>query len=303
MSRFSDYLKNILLIVIIVQFIPGFFHVFKHMYESVTESKTKVGVVPIRGLIVDSNRYVKELKKFFKDPSIKAIVLKIDSPGGAPGTAQAVFQEVKALKHQYVKPVIAYSENLCASAAYYIACSADHIITQSSSLVGSIGVYMGYPNLQEFIEQYKIKYTTIQTGDYKTAGMIFKDLTPQQRAMFQSITDDTYQQFVKDVASRRPKVASADPKKWADGKVFTGKQAFDLGLVDELGSLSTVIKTIKCKVQVDEDITWVYPPKRGLFERVFGSEETEFEEDSETSSISKAITKAVVETACTPISM
>ncbi len=300
MSRFFDYLKNILLIIIIVQFLPGFFHVMKHVYESVTESKTKVAVVPIKGLIIDATHYTKELKKFFKDPSIKAIVLKIDSPGGAAGTAQAVFQEIKAFKHQYMKPVIAYSENMCTSAAYYIAAAADHIIMQSSTMVGSIGVFIGYPNLQEFIEQYKIKYTTIQSGDYKTAGMMFKDLTPQQKTMFQSITDDTYLQFTKDVASRRPKVASADPKKWADGKVFTGRQALELGLIDELGSLSTVIKAIKCKVQVDEEIEWVYPPKRGLLERLFGSEESEIEEESASASVAKAVTKAVVEFAATP---
>lgn len=306
MPRFSDYLKNIFWVILIINFLPGVFSAFRKYTSDFWETKTKVGVVSIGGMITSSDRYAAQLKKFFKNPEIKAIVLKIDSPGGAPGAAQALYQEIRDLKKEHVKTVIAYSENLCASAAYYIACAADHIITQPSTLVGSIGVFIGYPNLQEFIEQYKIKYTTIQSGDYKAAGLLFKDLTPQQRSMLQSITDDTYKQFVQDVAARRPKVATVDPKVWADGKTLSGQQALKLGLIDEIGSQTALAKALKKKAPIEGEITWVHPAKPGVFASLFGKEEEESDDDqnaSVASSWTSSCVKALFDRLSSPIYM
>ena len=128
MSRLSDYLKSLFLVILIINFLPGALSGVRKYASDLWETKTKVGVVTITGVITNTERYANQLKKFFKNNEIKAIVLKIDSPGGAPGAAQALFQEIKDLKKEHVKPVIAYSENLCASAAYYFAAAADHII-------------------------------------------------------------------------------------------------------------------------------------------------------------------------------
>ena len=270
MARFTTYLKNILLIAILIQLVPPLVRNLQQYYMGLSQVKTKVGVLRIKGMITEGEPYLTFLRSYFKDPSIKAIVLKIDSPGGASGAAQALFQEINDLKQDNVKTVIAFSENACTSAAYYVACAADYIITQPSTLVGSIGVYIGYPNFEEFLNQIKIRYNTIETGAYKAGSLFFKDLTPDQRAMFQSLTDETYAQFVRDVAQRRPKVASLDTKKWADGKTFTGSQALKLGLVDELGSQATLIRVLRAKAPIEGEILWVFPPQQSTISKIFG---------------------------------
>lgn len=281
MARLSTYLKNLLMIVILVLLLPLVFKGLRKYYVDATERKTKVGIITINGSISDGGAYIPYLKRFFNDPQIKAIVLKIESPGGASGTAQAVFQEINDLRKQHMKTVIAFSENYCTSAAYYIAAAADHIITQPATLVANIGVYIAYPNFQDFIKPLGIKYMAIESGTYKTGALMFKDLTPDQQAMFQSLTDDTYAQFVHDVAQRRPKVASVDPKIWANGRTFTGKQALELGLVDELGSHSALIQALRTKAPVEGEIVWVHTPRPSFFSKIFGTEE-QSSEDGET---------------------
>ncbi len=273
MSRLATYLKNLLLVVLLISFIRPLIRGIWGQYSSLVEHKTKIGVVEIDGTIANGSAYVPHLRNFFKDPEIKGLVLKIDSPGGSSGSAQAVFQEISDLKKQYNKPIIAFCENICTSAAYYIACATDYIITQPSTLVGNIGVYLAYPNFQDLLKQLQVKYTVIETGDYKTGGLYFKDLTPAQQAMYQSITDDTYKQFVYDVSQRRPKVASKDPKEWADGKTFTGKQGLEIGLVDDLGAQALLEKALRDRIAVEGDIEWVHIPKPSMFSKLFGTEE------------------------------
>lgn len=273
MPRLSTYLKNIFLFILLIQFLPPLVKSIWKQYSNLVEPKTKIGVVEVEGVISNGSAYIPHLRTFFKDPEIKGIVLKIDSPGGASGTAQAVFQEINDLRKQYNKPIVAFCENVCASAAYYIASAADYIITQPSTLVGNVGVYVGYPNFQDLLKQLNIKYTVIEAGDYKTGALYFKDLTPEQRAMYQSLTDDTYKQFVHDVSQRRPKLASLDPKQWADGKTFTGRQGLELGLVDELGANALLEKILRDRIAVQGDIEWIHTPRPSMFAKLFGTEE------------------------------
>lgn len=266
MAKFSDFLKNLFLILILVQIGPTLLKSIKTQYSNYLEKKTKVGVLPIKGVIYSSDTYVKDLRTFFEDDEIKAIVLKIECPGGASGASQNIFNEIKVLKCQYKKYVIAFVENIAASGGYYIASAADYIITAPSSFIGSIGVYIPHPNIKEFIEQYKIKYEVVKTGEYKTMGNPFHDLTENQRKLLQDITNNVYDQFIKDMFEQRPNLPK-DIKVWAEGKIFTGKQALELTLIDELGSQSTVIKTLKEKAQIVEKIEWVKPTKKiGFFQ-------------------------------------
>lgn len=277
--RLSDYLKTLLLVVVILQFIPPIFKNFKNYFVTNLEAKTKVGVVSIKNMISDSSDYIKHLKKFFKDPHIKAIVLNIDSPGGTPGSAQAIFGEILALKKKYAKPVVAFSENTCASAAYYIACSADAIVMQPATVMGSIGSYIAFPTIEGLMNQLQVKYNIIKAGSNKTAGVIFKDVTPEQQAMLQSVTDDSYKQFVADVKAMRPKLADKNPKEWAEGTIFTGRQGLELGLVDELGSQSVLEQVLKDKgTPIEGDVLWVHPPKPSTFAKLFSKEDDDADE-------------------------
>lgn len=258
MARLSDYLKNLLYIFILIQLLPFIVMTIRRNYSTLLETRTKVGVVSIKGLLCNASPYLKNIKKLFKDDEIKAILLKIECAGGAAGSAQALYREIIDLKKEHLKPVVVLIENICASGGYYVASPGDAIICSPSAVVGSIGVYIQQPQLKEFIEQFKAKYSVVQSGAYKTAGNPLLDPTPEGQAMLQSISDDTYNQFVHDIAAVRPQLNVNHAKDWANGKVFTGRQALEKGLVDHLGSLTTAEQILRKKAPIEGEIEWVY---------------------------------------------
>lgn len=279
MATFYDYLKNIFLILILLQFAPPLIKNISKQYQSFLEPQTKVAVISIKGMLTDSDSYVKQLKKYFEEQDIKAILLRIDCPGGYGGSAQIVFNEIKLLKQSYTKPVIVLIENICTSAAYYVAVMGDWIIASPGAFVGSIGVYMPQPNFKKFIEQFKVQYDVIKSGEYKTAGNPLLETTPEQKKMLQGLTDNVYQQFVQAIASQRPKLILSESDKWAQGRVFTGEQGFSLGLIDELGSQSTAERVIRQKGPIEGKIEWVKAPKPSLFARMLGREDDSQDDD------------------------
>lgn len=220
--------------------------------------KDKVGIVKIKGNIVESSPYVESLRSLFEDTQIKAIVLKISSPGGSAGPSQAIFTEILSLKKQFPKYVIAITEDITASGAYYIAAAADYIIATPSAMIGSIGCYMSFPVYYKFLEQYHLKYDYIKNGEHKIAGDPYIETTEAQRKHLQTVGDSVYSQFVKDVAQQRAHAnIAADNTVWAEGKIFTGEQALAIGLIDKIGSLTSLIETLKEKAGVTEKIEWI----------------------------------------------
>jgi len=259
MARLSTILTNIFLILLFIQIAPTMIESIKTNYTNLLEPKTKIGLLTIKDCINDATVYARELKKFFEKDEIKGILIKMDCPGGAAGASQALFNEIKELKKQHLKPVVVWVQNLCASGGYYIASAADHIITTPSAFIGSIGAYIPQPQLKKFIEQFHASYLAVTAGSYKTAGHPLLDLTSAQQEMLQSLVDDTYAQFTQDVAEQRPQLTLETVKTWADGKIFTGRQALSLGLVDGIGSQVTVEKYFKEKLIIEGDIEWVHP--------------------------------------------
>ena len=265
MAAFSDYVKNIFWVLVLLQFAPIFIRGIRAQYSDMFEEKTRVGVVPISGYIGSSNPTIRDMKKFFEDKSIKAIVLRINSQGGTGPAGQAIFQELLHYKKQHPeKYVVAYIEQMAASAAYYIASAGDFIISVPSAAVGSIGVLIQHPNIKQLLDQFNVSYSITKSGDYKGLGSPFLELSAEDKALFQSMTDDSYRQFIRDVTAQRPQLPS-NTKLWADGKIFTGEQAFGLKLVDELGSPSTVEKVLRDKAQIVGRIEWVKPVKKRPF--------------------------------------
>ncbi len=236
MSRLTDFLKNSFYLLIFLLVVPQIILVLAKQYSTLITPSTKVGIMSITHMLTNSGEYVKNLKKFFKDQSIKAILLRIDCGGGAAGTSQAIFNELNYLKQQYPhKPVIVFIENICASGAYYIACPCDWIVANGSSFIGSIGVYIALPRLKEFINTYKIEYQVTKAGKYKAILNPLLNATKDEQELLQEICNDTYQQFIEDVAKSRPALALKDADKWANGTIFTGRQALDLNLIDQIG--------------------------------------------------------------------
>ncbi|MDR3646483.1 MAG: signal peptide peptidase SppA [Candidatus Babeliales bacterium] len=275
MAKITNILGSLFLLLILVHLIPPMIHMGKNYYDEAFNLKSKVGVINLQGEINNAGSYIKNIKSFFENDSIKAILLRIESPGGNAGSGQVIFNEILAYKKEYPKPVVTLVYDVCASNAYYIACASDHIITSPLALVGSIGSYLLVGlKLKELIEKYGVRYEVIQSGKYKMALNRFTDTTPEVNAMLQSISDDAYNQFKKDVAVRR-KLSLNDADKWANGKIFTGRQAFELGLVDELGSEYNAIKKIRelALIEKDKKIDWVKAPGPSIFERFMGAED------------------------------
>lgn len=277
MAKLTDYLKNFLFIIILLQITPPILRSIIKQYTKILEPQTKVANISIRGVLYDSTSYTKHLKKYFKDNDIKAILLKIDCAGSAAGTGEAISHEIALLKKEYPKPIISITENICTSGAYYIAATTDYIISAPSTLLGSIGTSLPYQfKINELIKKYDINYVPIFAGDYKSATDPFTAITPEKYAMLQTVTESSYKNFIEHIALNRPKLSLDNVKKWADGKIFSGIQALNLGLIDEIGSQTNAINKIKELAVIEGKIEWVKPEQhssiRDLF---FGTSSTE----------------------------
>lgn len=269
---FFKYVKNIFILLIVLQFAPVVFSGLKNFAEDSFSSKVQVGLLKISGILTDATFYEKRIEKFAKSPEIKGLIIKINSPGGYPGTAQALFSELKKFKKQ--KPIVVVIENMCTSAAYYVAVAGNHLICNPSSLIGSVGVLLELPNVKELMNSWKIKFSYVQSGSYKTAGSPLKDSSTTELDYLQNLSDDTYKQFIKDVATSR-KLSEKESETWADGKAFTGNQALKLKLVDQLGSFQDAVAEMKKQLELDEEseIKLIKPKRMSSFMRLFGDEE------------------------------
>lgn len=202
--------------------------------------RDRVAVVTIEGVITDAREVIEQLHRYRDLPSVRAVVLRINSPGGAVAPSQEIYQEVQKFRRQTGKPVVASLGSVAASGGYYVAAAADRIVANPGSITGSIGVILQIPNVSGLLQKVGIKTTIIKAGENKDLGSITRDLTDAERRILQGVMDDVHGQFIEAVAQgRRMDRARVEPL--ADGRIFSGRQALGLGLVDELGDLSDAI--------------------------------------------------------------
>jgi len=232
MSLF-EALKSILILALFIYAGPFFIQTIKKQYIPLLEPRTHIGVIPIREDLHDSLSVTEQLLTLFKDPSIKGIVIKIDCFDTAAGSSQTIFHDIRQLKKEYPKIIIALIENRCLAGAYLVASACDYIIAPDSALIGNIGLSCNEWALQPMSPEKDNKDTIVE-----------------------SIETDSYQQFTKQIALSR-KLSLTTIANWADGKIFTGTQALSLGLINEVGSMYTVIKIIKEKALIEGEIEWV----------------------------------------------
>lgn len=201
-------------------------------------ARDKLALVRIEGVITESEDIVRQIKKYREDSSIKGIVLRIDSPGGAVGPSQEIYKEV--LKTTEVKKVVASMGGLAASGGYYIASAANRIFANPGTITGSIGVIMAFSNFEELMKKLGLKTTVIKSGKFKDVGSPVREVTEEERKILQNVSDDIHGQFIEAVAKgRNLKIESV--KELADGRIFSGRQAKESGLIDELGTLEDAI--------------------------------------------------------------
>jgi protease IV len=221
----------------------------------------KVGVVEITGLISRSGTALEELKHFREDKSIRAIVVRINSPGGAVSPSQEIMEEID--KTRKVKKVVVSCGSMATSGGYYIASAADLIMASPGSATGSIGVIMQLTNLEQLTKKLGVDFFSIKAGALKDMGSPFKPLTPEERAVFQSLLNNIHEQFIKDVAKNR-KLPVEKVRGLADGRVFTGQEAKDLGLIDALGNFNDAVEKAGRLGGIIGKIETVFPEKKGF---------------------------------------
>ncbi len=219
----------------------------------------------IEGVIMDGRRFLKQLEDYRDDKSIKAIVLEINSPGGVVGPSQELFMEIKRVRDEIKKPVVAVSTGLIASGAYYAAMGATEIMVMPGTMIGSIGVIMEFTNLEKLYEWGKISRYSIKTGKYKDSGAEYREMREDERELFQSMADDVLRQFKEAVAEGR-KLEPMKVDEIADGRVFTGDQAIQLGLADSIGTREDAFKRAATLAGVESDYEVIEPaPERPSF--------------------------------------
>jgi protease-4 len=220
--------------------------------------KEKIAVVEINGPIMESKKIVQALRDFSRDEEIKAIVVRIDSPGGAVAPSQEMHDAVRKAKAK--KPLVVSMGGTAASGGYYIAVGADTIFANAGTVTGSIGVITQLIGFHKLVEMTHLDINTFTTGPYKDAGSPLKPLSDQDRAYFNALIGDIYDQFVKDVAEGR-KLKIEQVKPVADGRVFTGRQALELKLVDKIGSFDDAVEFIAKEAKIEGEPELVYPPQ------------------------------------------
>lgn len=248
----------------------------------------KVAIIPIDGEILGSRDTIDALHRYAKNDSVKAIIMRINSPGGAIAPSQEIYEEIRNVRARSGKPIIASLDSVAASGGYYIACACDRIVANPGSITGSIGVILQWMETKDLLAWAKLKPQTITSGAMKAAGSPYQDLTDAERAYFQSIVMQLHSQFVRAVAAgRKGKLSEADVSKIADGRVFTGEQALGMKLVDQLGNLEDAVRVAGKLGGISGRPGTIYPKKRtrGIFDAL-----TSDDSDTETA-ISRILTR------------
>lgn len=200
---------------------------------------SRIALVRVEGPILDSKKIVDEIKGYTKDLSVKAIVLRVDSPGGAVAPSQEIYAEVK--KAVLKKKVLVSMGSIAASGGYYISAPASKIIANPGTLTGSIGVILEIPNLEGLMSKIGIKTEVIKSGRHKDMGSAFRGIKQEEREILQGVMDNVHEQFIRAVSEGREMKIEA-VREIADGRIFSGEQAVDNGLIDQLGTLEDTIK-------------------------------------------------------------
>jgi len=230
----------------------------------------KIGVIPINGTISDSVEITSQLVKFRKDRGIKAIILRIDSPGGGVGPTQEIYQEVRRIAQ--TKKVVASLGGVAASGGYYIAVGANKIVANPGTITGSIGAFMQFVRLEDLFSKLGINFEVLKSGEFKDIGSPHRKMTERDRSLINALLADIQSQFVEEVARGRT-LSVEKVLEIADGRIFSGARAKELGLVDILGNFQDAVELVKEMAGIKGDPTLVYPKKsrQGLWDMLFES--------------------------------
>jgi protease-4 len=215
----------------------------------------KVGIVEIKGVITESKETINLIKRFREDETIKAIVIRIDSPGGVVGPSQEIYREVRKTIGQ--KKIIASMGSIAASGGYYIAAGTDGIVANPGTITGSIGVIMAYTNFKKLLDKIGMTPVVIKSGEFKDIGSPSREMTPSEKKVLQDFVDQTHRQFVQAISEGR-QMDIDQAATLADGRILTGEEAVKQGLVDRLGNLEDAVEWAGRLGGIEGKVSMVY---------------------------------------------
>jgi len=221
----------------------------------------KIAIVEVRGVITQSSGVIEELQQYLADDGVKAIILRVDSPGGGVGPSQEIYREIMRIKSSSKRKVVTSMGSVAASGGYYIASASDLIVANPGTITGSIGVIMQFSNFEELLKKIGVKGVVLKSGEHKDIGSPFREMTPEEKRIMQEVLDNVHQQFIQAVAEGR-KLDRSKVAQIADGRILTGEQAKNLGLVDQLGNLQDTIDITAKLAGIVGKPNILYPKRR-----------------------------------------
>ncbi len=227
-------------VLILLFFLFAFGNVPGSGVTTISSGGDKIALVELRGVIYDSRALVKQFKYYAEDRSIKAVVFRVDSPGGGVAASQEIYEQVRKVR-KAGKPVVVSMGSVAASGGYYVSCGADSIVANPGTTTGSIGVILEATNVAGLLKKLGVRVDVVKSGKFKDTGSPFRKMTDEEKAYLQRYIDNAYHQFVR-VVSKERHIPESKVLKIADGRIFTGEQALKLGLVDKLGTYEDAIQ-------------------------------------------------------------
>lgn len=258
-SPFVRLLTVILVIVVLIGIIRGFRGGDRE--ERIKVSKNSILQLQLDNVILNGKRFLKTLKKYREDHDVRAMLIVIDSPGGSVGPSQEIYSEILRTREEFKKTVVCVSNGLVASGAYYAAAACDKLVVAPGALVGSVGVIMGFANLQGLYDWAKVSRYSITSGKYKDSGAEYRPMRDDEKQLFQEMIDEVYQQFRSAIASSR-KIKDDVLDKYTDGRVFTGAKAVELGFADKVGTFEDAAKMTAEMAGLGSDYEVIEAPKK-----------------------------------------
>ncbi len=275
MTRFAKIMAalSVLAVIAFFFFMGSVASMFAHLADGAgvgKEHRAHITELKLEGAIMGSDRYLESIRRISEDKTCKGVLLRIDSPGGAVGASQEIYSALKTLKAKGL-PIVVSQGNLAASGGYYVSLAGDRIFSNPGTLTGSIGVILQFPEAEKLMDKIGVKMNTIKSGALKDVGNFARPPTPEEIRYLQSVIDNTYGQFIDDILASR-KIDRAGLLKIADGRVMTGKQARDYGLVDTLGGYREAEKYLVGIAKLEgEPIVVQEPPAKNWLENMADS--------------------------------
>lgn len=257
------------IILILLFFLFSFGRAPGSSITTISSGGDRIGLVELRGVIYDSAALVRQFKRYGDDRSIKAIVFRVDSPGGGVAASQEIYEQVRKVRESG-KPVVVSMGSVAASGGYYVSCGADSIVANPGTTTGSIGVILETTNVAGLLKKLGVRVDVVKSGKFKDTGSPFRKMTDEEKAYLQGYINNAYHQFVK-VVSKERHLPESDVLKLADGRIFTGEQAQQLGLVDKLGTYEDAIQLAAkmAGIKGKPSLVKIQRKKRSLFDLLF----------------------------------